>query len=240
MSVPEPLALTVCRLCLGPADTTLRHRSRVGIGVRAALFADLIAQQRIVGARWPRTSPATGFGAEPVAAPSLADALYSAVGSRPQVRWRRWFSHVEADVAAATAGLITSGAWSRPDGRAITDLDPALTDRQADAARDLLLSAQSGRPLNPEQGVDERVVVLLSLGAGLQGGRPRPRAALSVLDKLLPADQSSPRWTSALIPEGVGLGGDSPGVSERTVLRTALRSALEAMRARAGSRFLSS
>ncbi|MCW2522124.1 MAG: hypothetical protein JWO63_459 [Frankiales bacterium] len=263
----EPLALTVGRLCLPPADDAggggasgagggggarLRHQSRVGIAIRAGLFVELIAEGRLTGARWPQ---AVGYalGAAPLESAGLADSLQRAVAGRPQVRWRRWYSHVETDLVAARTALVESGAWSlaeagdagatagvRASLRApILDLDPALTQRQADQARDVLLTAQSKRPASGSASAEELALVLLSVGAGLQGRRPRPRAALSVLDQLLPPDEASRRWQSALLPEPGRRGGDRSLPSERTVLRAALRAALEAMRARAGSRLLS-
>jgi hypothetical protein len=105
----------------------------------------------------------------------------------------------------------------------------------------VLLTSQAGRGARAGVSADELAVVLLVLGAGLQGQRPRPRAALTALDKLLPADEPTPRWQSALLPEGGlrGGGAGAGGPSQRTVLRSVLRAALEAMRSRAGARFLS-
>jgi hypothetical protein len=230
---PESLGLTVCRLLFDPAAGRFRHRGRTGIGIRAALFVELVLDGRLTGAQCPQ---AVGSG---TTGDRLSDSLHRAVASRRPVRWKRWYGHVHADLAAAAEELQRLGTWHRDSGTGrLIDTRADLAATQARRVGELLgISTQArqtvqpgGMPVLPDLGLDEAALVLLGVGGGVSGSRPRPRAALAELDLLLPPDQATGRWR--------GRSASEPP-SERTVVRAAVRAALEAMRARAGSRFLS-
>lgn len=158
----EQLALAVCRLALNPARGRLRHPHHVGIAVRAALFAELAGSGRLVGLHYPE---AIG---ESITGNPLTDALYKAVAGRRPTPWRRWYSHIDADRAAATNALIEAGRW-KSEGRRLIDLDPTSTVLQQQRVAELLAAKESPETL------DLALLVLLAGGYGAGSVRPGPR-----------------------------------------------------------------
>jgi hypothetical protein len=157
----EELALTVCRLALGPRGRLL-HPHQAGIAVRAALFSELGRTGRVVGRLRPEAIGESDTGSP------LADALHRAVANRRPALWKRWFSHVDADRQAATDGLIAAGRW-RADGRRLVDADPGSTLLQQQRVLELLSTKQAPGTL------DLALLVLLVGGHGAGLGRPAPR-----------------------------------------------------------------
>jgi hypothetical protein len=212
-AVPDPvgsMAITVCRLAIDPHHGRLNHRNRVGIAVRGALFAELALTQRLRGERLPRAigdSERTG---------ELADSLHRAVAQRPATNFKRWFSHTGADVEAALRTLRKQELVRSDEAGQLRDADPGLAAEQALRINELL-ALSSAKQAVP---IEDAVVALLATGAGIAGGRPRPRLALARLDQLLPP-----------VTEDVHDG--------RASARAAVRQSLIAVRRAAGGRFLS-
>jgi hypothetical protein len=201
----------------------VRHRGHAGIAIRAALFAELLFDGRLAGEKRP-----VPIGPSETGDP-LADAVHRAVSARGALPWKRWFSHVGADVDAAGAQLQRTGAWRAGAARGVfVDNDPTLTSAQAAQVTELLALAQASPQTILEAGAGtlDAAVALLAVGAGLLGARPRPKLALRRMDSLLP---------EARLLRAAGLGVDAQQDAVRTVTRTAL----VAMRRRAGSRLLS-
>jgi hypothetical protein len=203
----ESLGLTVCRLGLDPDSGRIRNRVQVGMAIRGALFVELALSDRLTGAKAPRAIGESGTGG------GLADAVHAAVADRRLTRWKRWFSHTGADVDAAVSALVNAGSWrSERPGRYI-DNQAELTAAQAEQVNLLLISSAMVVP----GGVEDAVVALLAGGAGLFGGRARPRTQLTQLDRLL-----VPRLPAA--------------ESQRQPIQSAVRHSLRAMRGRGGLR----
>jgi hypothetical protein len=224
----EPLALTVCRLALNPDTGRIAHKKQVGIAIRGALFAELALDGRISGERMPAAIGPSETGHK------LADSVHRAVAGRGVKLWRRWFSHVGADLEAATNELVRLGMWRSEGGSRYADLEPELTAMQADRVPEVL----SGRV--GVSSIEEVVVAVLAGGAGLRGGRPRPRARLKTLDHLLRSAglRVFPAGVPAAPFGSVSAAGSPTDMRSRTV-RGAVRSSLRAIRGTAWLRILS-
>jgi hypothetical protein len=149
------------------------------------------------------------------------------VAARAPTHWKRWFSHTGADADAAVRALVGGDALAgdpgveRPDRRADDTSAQAqrvaqLVQAAAQAPSPAAVIAVSGGAVP----VSDAVVALLATAAGLAGGRPRPRAALGRLPRLLP-------------PSG------GPDAAAQDTVRAAVRHGLTTIRGRAGSRLLS-
>ena len=197
----ESLGLTVCRLGLDPASGRIRHRSQLGAAIRGALFVELVLEGRLSGNRLPRAIGESQTGQR------LPDAVHAAIVGRGPTPWKRWFSHVGADVDAAVRTLVESGVWSLDKPRRYLDVQADLTSTQAVRVTEFLATTRAPGEL------EDAVVALLVGGAGVAGRRPRPRAQLMRLDRVL----------TPLLPADSGQG---------TAIRAAVRGALKAMRGR--------
>jgi hypothetical protein len=203
----ESLGLTVCRLGLDPTTGRIAHPDHLGIAIRGALFAELVLDGRLRGVTVPRVDGPSETGNR------LADSVHRAVSGRGPMPWKRWFSHVGADLEAATGALVEGGAWQVQGPKRYADTDPELTAAQAARVAEIL------RHPEPGPAADEIVVALLVGAAGPRGDKPRPRARLAQVDPLLPLH---------------------PEIKERQEsARAALRAALRAIRGRAFLRLLS-
>jgi hypothetical protein len=168
----EPLGLAVCRLSLDPVRGRIRHQHQVGIAIRAAMFAELALSGRLVGRQWPEAVGESDTGAR------LLDAVHAAVSGRRPTRWKRWFSHVDADRTAATRALVESGRW-RLEGRRIVDSDPGSTVLDQQTIRNLLRQAE------PPADLTSVILTLLVGGCG-GAGRPAPRRTRKLARQWLP------------------------------------------------------
>lgn len=181
------MALTVCRLALNPVTGKPRNRRHLGIAIRGALLAELALAGRITGDRAPVAN------GESQTDSALADAVHAAISSRRRpVPWRRWYSHTDADVDAATKVLVEAGIWREPE-KAAPSLRGIGVRRQLtfhDAFPDEVskLTAQVFEATSLLKGSDYRLLIIgvLSVGAGLNGGRPRPRQMLALAKRRLP------------------------------------------------------
>ncbi|HJQ00227.1 MAG TPA: GPP34 family phosphoprotein [Jatrophihabitans sp.] len=168
----ELLGLAVCRLSLNPVRGRVRHPHQVGIAIRTAMFAELALAGRLVGRQWPEAIGESDTGSR------LLDAVHSAVAGRGPTRWRRWFNHVDADLAAATDALVESGRW-RLEGKRIIDCDPASTVVDQQTIRSYLNQ--------PEPPPDLTSAILTLLVGGCGGvGRPTPRRTRKLARQWLP------------------------------------------------------
>jgi hypothetical protein len=197
----DSLALTVCRLGLDPASGRLRHRGQLGVAIRGALFVELALDGRLAGERMPRPLGDSESGVR------MPDAVHRALGGRALTPWKRWFSHTNADLKAATAELIRSGAWRAETKGRFFDNEAGFTLAQGERVDRYLSSTAVPAEL------DDAVVALLIGGAGLFGGKPRPRRQLSSVDLLL----------RPLLHEGL---------PQPETVRAAVRACLRAMRGR--------
>lgn len=196
------MALAVARLCLDPRTGKPTHKRRMGVAIRGALFTELALAGRIEGAHAPVANGPSDTGAV------LADQVHKAISSRSRTpAWRRWYSHTDADVDAATKVLVEAGVWkARTEGRT-TRYEDAFPD-EVGRLRDKAFEVTSlGR-------VPERNMVfvgLLAVGAGMAGGRSRPRAMRAAARK---------RLLAALPPD----------VERKITTQAAMMSALSAMK----------
>ncbi|MCW2540726.1 MAG: hypothetical protein JWN95_2451 [Frankiales bacterium] len=210
------MALTVCRLLRSP-EARIRHGSYAGIAIRAALFAELVLDQRLSGVKAPKVR-APLPEAEPDLGRSLPDAVYRAVAANAAKPWRRWYGHVGADLQAAVAELVRSGTWEETSPQRYRDIDPELVAAQLDGVRQVLARPPAAGG-SASLATEDVLVALLVGGAGPAGERPRPRAQLRRVDAMLP-----------LFPEIK---------EQQETLRGLVKAALAAMRSRAGLRGLS-
>lgn len=213
------MALTVCRLLLTP-EGRIRHGSYAGIAIRAALFAELVLDERLTGAKVPKVRSAVPPGGPDTENP-LADSVYRAVAAHAAKPWRRWYSHVGADLQAAVAQLVRAGIWVETGPKRYRDTDPAVVAAQLGGVRQVLARPPTPGSSSGSGGLatEDVAVSLLLGGAGPAGERPRPRAQLRRVDAMLP-----------LFPEIK---------DQQESLRGLVKTALAAMRSRAGLRLLS-
>ena len=172
----ERIATVLLRLARDPVSGRVRHRSSVDVALRAALFAELALDGRIVD----RAGSPAAFPAEPSGDRKL-DAVREAVEQRPGVAWLRWFRHVSSDHDALCKELVADGRWIRQDGwRA------AYADTEADAV--LVLANEIERVVRYERApVDTREAVLaaLAVACGATGRWPRPSAVKQDLAQMV-------------------------------------------------------
>jgi hypothetical protein len=250
------IGLTICRLSLDTSHGAVRHRTQVGIAIRAGLFVDLTLAGRLRGDRWP--SPVDSYGAavdgtdgatdpegEDTAHAPMTESLLQAVLQRGPTNWKRWYSHTGADVDGAVRALTRDGRFrADPAGR--------LSHDEPDRIAELILrvtavmeAAPAGGPIGgrlgplatpgvreaPSTGVNlaDAAVALLATAAGMAGQRPHPRQALARLNGLLP---NSP----AAFPMPFDVAG-RPTAAQ--TVRAAVRAAMQAARRQSGIRFLS-
>ena len=161
---PDRIGLAVCRLGLNAGSGRIQHPVQLGIAIRGALFAELVLDGRLRGSRVPTVAGPSDTGNK------LADSVHRAVSSRRPTPWKRWYSHVRADLEAATAALVSGGVWRDEGSGRFIDTDPELANGQAAGIAELL------RLSVPPAEDEDAVVALLVGGAGPLGGRPRPRA----------------------------------------------------------------
>jgi len=150
----------------------IRHQHQVGIAIRAAMFTELALSGRLVGRAWPEAVGESDTGAR------LLDAVHAAVAGRRPTRWKRWFSHVDADREAATRALVESGRW-RLDGKRIIDSDPGSTVVDQQTIRAFLHQAEPPADLTS-------VILTLLVGGSGGVGRPTPRRTRKLARQWLP------------------------------------------------------
>jgi hypothetical protein len=171
-TVSEPLGLAVCRLSLDPVRGRIRHPHQVGIAIRAAMFTELALAGRLVGRHWPEVVGESDTGSR------LLDAVHAAVAGHRPTRWRRWYSHVDADRTAAVDALVESGRW-RLEGKRIVDSDPGSTVVDQQTIRHVLQQAEPPADLTS-------VILALLVGGSGGAGRAAPRRTRKLARAWLP------------------------------------------------------
>lgn len=164
----DRIATSLLRTGLDPTTGRCSRPGTLAIGLRAALLADLA----LAGAIRDDDRAPSVAGAVPLD-PILA-ALYRAIAARPQVAWRRWYRHVEADRLALTDELIAQHRWSvRPGARArrrFTDHDPAAA--AALGQRAAAVGADEAAATGPAEAV---LGLLVTVTGAVSGRRQRVR-----------------------------------------------------------------
>ncbi len=223
----QSLGLVVCRLALDPTSGRIRHRTEVGIAIRAALFNQLLLQGRLTGGRWPEPV------GESTSGDRLGDSVHRAVSERRTLLWKRWFNHVAADVEAATTELVRLELWRPRPGGGFVDAEPGLILEQATRIQSLISHTPGGTgggfdaaSSTAAEAIADAAVALLATGAGPLGGRPQPKLATKKFDEVIPGIK---------VMAGAGFGIDH----RRDAVRGATKAALQSMRSRGSIRSLS-
>ena len=176
----DRIATNLLRLARDPATGRIRHRAIVAVGLRAALFAELALEGRIVnGAGSPAVAP---DGPDEPTGDRMLDAVREAVEARPGVSWLRWYRHVSSDCTALRNELIANGRWTQQHG----GWRATYADADADAV--LVLANELDRVARYERApVDTREAVLaaLAVATGGNGRWPRPGAVRQELVALV-------------------------------------------------------
>lgn len=169
-AVPAPahdrIATSLLRAGLDPRTGRWSRPRSLGIGLRAALLADLALAGAI------RDDDRAPSVSGPAPADPLLAAVHRAIAARPRVAWRRWYRHVEADRRALTDELIEQHRWSvRPSHRMrrrFTDQDGAAA--AALGQRAVAVGAGEAAATDPS----EAVLGLLVALTGAVSGRRQP------------------------------------------------------------------
>jgi hypothetical protein len=176
---PEPstrLATQLLLLGRNPATGRLVHPRVLDIGLRAALFSELILQGRMVS----RDGAPFVFG-ETEHGDHILDSVARAVHKRQNVQWWRWYRHVRADRQILIKELLDSGRWTQRRGMPFPRYDD--TDELAPQARAARLDAivrGNGEITDAREGT----LAVLTVMCGTRG-RPNPRALRKDLKPLV-------------------------------------------------------
>jgi hypothetical protein len=160
------------------ASGRLRNPRALDVGLRAALFTDLIRGGHLTN----RNSTPLAVD-ESATGDRLLDAVLATVVRRPRVGWRRWYRHVHVDQVACVGELVESGRWTRKPGPL-----PRYADNQPDAALEAWEHTTQVLALRRDP-VDEQdaAVAILAALSGAVGGRRRAKAIEKELGPLLAA-----------------------------------------------------
>jgi hypothetical protein len=172
----DRLATQLLLIARDPGSGRLRHPGSLDIGLRAALFTDLLLSGRITEQRGGPFASEAGASDD-----RILDAVQRTVAGRPGVAWWRWFRHVRVDRDALVGELTASGRWTA-DGR----VRPQYADEQSGAALEhaehlLAVAALRAAPND----CDDAVLAVLATMCGSITGRPRPRALRHDLSPLV-------------------------------------------------------
>ena len=174
--VSDRLATQLLLISRDPATGRLRHPGVLDIGLRAALFTDLLLNGHISQQRGGPFAEEMGVDND-----RILDAVLRTVERRPGVAWSRWFRHVRVDRTALVGELVDAGRWTEEGG-----LSPRYHDEQSDAALAHAESLRQIAELHAQPGTaGEGVLAILTVMCGSITGRPRPRALRRELDPLL-------------------------------------------------------
>lgn len=189
--MPDRLATRLLLIARDPASGRLRRAGALDVGLRAALFTDLLLAGRITEQRGAPYAPDAEQSED-----RILDAVQRAVASRPGVPWWRWFRHVRADRDALVDDLMGAGRWTE-DGA----VPPRFRDERADDAVALgqsMLDLSQLRKAPVDNG--DAVLAALTVMCGSIAGRPRPRALRRELDPLLEPVVRSNATGAAAVP----------------------------------------
>jgi hypothetical protein len=174
--VPDRIAVDLLRMARDPGSGRLRHRGSLEIALRAALFAELALNGKLVD----QVNSPTLTSHEPTG-DRIFDGIRGAVEARPNVTWRRWFRHVRVDRTALSAELVDAGHWRRTRGWPAAFADAEPEEAQALAYEINRIVSFDRAPVDSR----EAVLALLAVASGASGRRPRPAAIRRELKPLL-------------------------------------------------------
>jgi hypothetical protein len=174
--VPDRIATDLLRMARNPATGRLRHRAALEVALRAALFAELALNGKLVD----QVNAPSLVDDEPTG-DRILDAIRRTVEQRPNVTWRRWFRHVRVDRTALSEELVDAGRWERKPGwrTAFTDTKPE--EAQALAFEVNRVATYDRAPADAR----EAVLAVLAIACGTAGTRPRPGAVRRELKSLV-------------------------------------------------------
>lgn len=165
--MPDRIAVDLLRVARDPATGRIRHRGALDVSLRAALFAELALDGKIVDEiNAPVLTSAGPTGDR------IFDAVLRAVQARPNVAWLRWFRHVSGDRKALCAELVDAGRWEPTRSWPASFSDAKPDEVQAIAFELQRVARLERAPRNPR----EAVLTLLAIVCGALGRRPRPAA----------------------------------------------------------------
>jgi hypothetical protein len=176
--VPDRIAVDLLRMARDPATGRIRHRSALDISLRAALFAELALNGKIVD---EVNAPTLTSGE--LTGDRIFDAILRTVQERPTVTWRRWFRHVSADRAVLCAELVDAGRWEPTRGWPAAFSDAKPEEAQAIAFEIQRVAKFERAPRDSR----EAVLTLLAISSGALGRRPRPAAVRRELKSVFEA-----------------------------------------------------
>jgi hypothetical protein len=176
--VPDRIAVDLLRMARDPATGRIRHRSALDISLRAALFAELALNGKIVD---EVNAPTLTSGE--LTGDRIFDAILRTVQERPTVTWRRWFRHVSADRAVLCAELVDAGRWEPTRGWPAAFSDAKPEEAQAIAFEIQRVAKFERAPRDSR----EAVLTLLAISSGALGRRPRPAAVRRELKSVFDA-----------------------------------------------------
>lgn len=174
--MPDRIAVDLLRMARNPASGRIRHPASLDVALRAALFAELALNGRLVD---QLNAPA--LTSDEPTGDHIFDTIRRTVAARPNVTWRRWFRHVRVDRAALCAELVEAGRWERTRG-----WPAAFSDAKSEEAQ--ALAFEINRIVRFERApADSReaVLTLLAISCGAVGRRPRPAAVRRELKSVL-------------------------------------------------------
>ncbi|MEP6599031.1 MAG: GPP34 family phosphoprotein [Actinomycetota bacterium] len=174
--MPDRTATTLLRLARDPRSGQLRRGSALDVGLRAALFTDLVFAGHVISAsRAPSAVTDHGTGDR------FLDILRDAVARRPAVSWPRWFRHVRSDRSALIDELVEQRRWQQQSA----GLRPSFRDGEPEGILELgrHLRAVAAHHADPVDARDAALAALCKICGALD--RPEPRAIRKDLQPLL-------------------------------------------------------
>lgn len=177
--MPDRLATQLLRIARDPGSGRLRHSGPLAIGLRAALFSDLVLTGRVVD-----DGAAPAVGPMPASEDRILEAVARTVQNRAGVAWWRWFRHVRVDTRALVDELVADGRWTvvtRAVGRRTRFQDNDEGSVQELTLATLQVAELTKAPADSRQAV----LAILTVMCGSISGRPRPRAVRRDLKPLL-------------------------------------------------------
>jgi hypothetical protein len=174
--VPDRIAVDLLRMARDPGSGRIKHRGSLDIALRAALFAELALNGKLVD-----QVNAPSLTSDDPTGDRILDAIRGAVQARPNVTWRRWFRHVRVDRTALSAELVDAGRWRRTRSWPATFADAKPEEAQALAFEINRVVTFDRAPVDSR----EAVLALLAVSSGATGRRPRPAAVRRELKSLL-------------------------------------------------------
>jgi hypothetical protein len=172
---PQRIATQLLLLGRNPVTGRLRHVRVLDIGLRAALFCDLVLAGRMVS----RDGAPFAFGVTDTG-DHVLDTVAHAVSARQNVQWWRWYRHVRTDRLELVRELVDCGRWSERGSGPIRRYD----DAEELAPQALALHLRGVVAAAQIRDAREGVLAALTVMCGTNG-RPDPRALRSELKPLL-------------------------------------------------------